>query len=383
MKPINLLSLVQSKKALSPSIFEQYMNAFSIQIKDHEVEGISQIVDELTEHPKRLLMLDAFYVGFTIPQISKEFDLIRMGKESIINIELKKLNTGDRMKKQLLENQYYLGFLGKSIHSFTYVSGENKLFYLNKEEDTYSEVAFDQLLRCLEEQEIAPIDNIYSFFDPTNYLVSPFNSTDKFMDGQYFLTDHQKEIKNKILKMEPTSNTNYFSIEGAAGTGKTLLTYTIAKEFKSQGKSVLIIHVGNLNAGQLKLNRKYKWKIMPVKNYEKQDFTKFDVIVFDEVQRISRRQLDAIIDSIAAGSTVIFSYDGEQCLSDWEMKNNIPQVIQSLTPHYGYKLTNRIRTNKEIASFIANLFDLKSRNPNQEYRNISVQYFSNAEAAMN
>ncbi|MBD0384907.1 DNA/RNA helicase domain-containing protein [Paenibacillus sedimenti] len=382
MKPINLLSLVQAKKALSPSAFEQYMKAFSIQIKDQEVEGISQIVDELTDHPKRLFMLDAFYVGFTIPQISKEFDLLRIGKESIINIELKKLNTGDRMKKQVLENQYYLGFLEKRIHSFTYVSDECKLFYLNKEEDTYSEVAFNQLLECLKEQEVAPVDDIYSLFNPTNYLVSPSNSTNKFMDGQYFLTDHQKEIKDKILKMDLTSRTNYFSIEGAAGTGKTLLTYSIAKDFKSQGKSVLIVHVGNLNDGQLKLNRKYKWNIIPVKNYEKQDFSKFDVIVFDEIQRISRRQLDTIIDSIGTGSTVIFSYDGEQCLSDWEIENNIPQVIQSLTPHYGYKLTKRIRTNKEIASFISNLFDLKSRNTNQEYRNISVQYFSTAKEAM-
>jgi hypothetical protein len=183
--------------------------------------------------------------------------------------------------------------------------------------------------------------------------------------------------------MEPTSFTNYISIEGAAGTGKTLLTYSIAKMLKSKGKSVLIVHVGNLNEGHLKLNRKYKWKIIPVKNYENHDFSKFDVIIFDEVQRISRRQLDTILDCIAAGSTVIFSYDGEQCLSDWEIESKIPQVIQSLTPHYGYKLTKKIRTNKEIASFIANLFDLKSRNPNQEYKNISVQYFSTAKEAMN
>jgi hypothetical protein len=50
MKPINLLSLVQSKKALSPSVFEQYLKAFSILIKDQEAEGISQIVDELAEN---------------------------------------------------------------------------------------------------------------------------------------------------------------------------------------------------------------------------------------------------------------------------------------------------------------------------------------------
>nr|WP_179097770.1 DEAD/DEAH box helicase family protein [Paenibacillus sp. FSL H7-0331] len=89
--------------------------------------------------------------------------------------------------------------------------------------------------------------DISSLFDPTNYLVSHFNSTDKFMEGQYFLTDHQKEIKRNVLKQKLISSTAYVSIEGAAGTGKTLLTYSIAKESMDKGKSVLIVHVGKLN----------------------------------------------------------------------------------------------------------------------------------------
>ncbi|MGG4094459.1 DNA/RNA helicase domain-containing protein [Paenibacillus lautus] len=386
MKPINLLSLIHARNKLSPSVFEQYIKAFSIQFKEHELDGISNIIDKLTDLSRGTYIFDGFYVGFSIPQISKEFDLLRIGKESIINIELKQQSTGDvRMKAQLTENQYYLGFLEKNIHSYTYVSEDNQLFYFNKDEDTFMEIAFDDLFKQLQEQELAEVDDISSLFDPTNYLVSPFNSTDKFMEGQYFLTDHQKEIKRNVLKLKPISSTAYVSIEGAAGTGKTLLTYSIAKESMDKGKSVLIVHVGKLNGGHNRLIHKYKWKIARIKDYEDYDYSKYDVIIFDEVQRVSKQQLKDIIGKTTDGSLVIFSYDGEQCLSDWEIESDVPTYIKSLTPHSSYKLTKKIRTNKEIASFIVKLFDLKSSSSSSSssmsYQNISVQYFADAISA--
>ncbi|MEK3916265.1 DNA/RNA helicase domain-containing protein [Paenibacillus sp. FSL H7-0331] len=133
--------------------------------------------------------------------------------------------------------------------------------------------------------------------------------------------------------------------------------------------------------GHIRLIHKYKWKIAPIKDYKDYDFSKYDVIIFDEVQRVSKPQLEDIIGKITAGSTVIFSYDGEQCLSDWEIQSDVPMYIKSLTPHSSYKLTKKIRTNKEIASFIVKLFDLKSSHSSMSYQNISVQYFSDAISA--
>lgn len=35
-------------------------------------------------------------------------------------------------------------------------------------------------------------------FVPSNYLISPFNSTDEFINGEYFLTTRQQNIKQEI-----------------------------------------------------------------------------------------------------------------------------------------------------------------------------------------
>ena len=54
------------------------------------------------------------------------------------------------------------------------------------------------------------------------------------------------------------------SITGSAGTGKTLLTYDIAKDLKEDRKKYLIIHCGLLNSGHDKLNDEHDWEIIPI-----------------------------------------------------------------------------------------------------------------------
>ncbi|SDN62688.1 hypothetical protein [Bacillus sp. OK048] len=72
----------------------------------------------------------------------------------------------------------------------------------------------------------------------------------------------------------------------------------------------------------------------------------------------------------------IFSYDPKQCLASREIKNNIPDYIMTQVSPKHFKLTDKIRSNKEITSFIKNLFDLSKINRNQKYSNVFVQYFS-------
>lgn len=68
--------------------------------------------------------LDGFYVSYSIAQIGKEFDLLRFGKDYILNIELKsELKIAQKEKKilkQMHENNYYLHFLKKN-HTHIYV----------------------------------------------------------------------------------------------------------------------------------------------------------------------------------------------------------------------------------------------------------------------
>lgn len=176
MKPINILSLVNAKKRLSPTVLDRYLKNFGINVKKSEFEDIESLVKELLKQYQEIDVLDEFYVGYTINQISKEFDLLRFGKESIINIELKRKNTGDRIKKQLIKNKYYLSFLKLNVLNFTYVVEDKKLYFLD-ESKSLIESDFSFLYSKLNEQTPVEIDDIDDMFDPSNYLVSPFNST--------------------------------------------------------------------------------------------------------------------------------------------------------------------------------------------------------------
>lgn len=377
MKPVNLLSLVSANKDLQKAVFELYKDNFAVKIKDDELNDLEFLVSNILACSQKLILFDEFFVGFTISQISKEFDLLRFGEKYIINIELKNESTNEKIKKQLTKNKYYLSFLEKAIYCFTYVSGINKLFTLD-DDGSVEETELESLISLLHNQDLENIEDVNKLFDPTNYLVSPFNSTKAFIEGKYFLTGHQERIKNDITKLFQKPGNRFISIHGSAGTGKTLLTYDIAKEYISNSSKVLIFHCGSLNRGQFSLKSRYSWPIASIKSYEDYDLRMFDIIFIDEVQRIFKNQLDEILEKIKDGNTkCIFSYDSQQCLASYEIRNNIPKYIsEKLSPHE-FRLTEKIRTNKEIAAFIKNLFDLSKKNPNQNYENIDIQYFSN------
>ncbi|MGE8019353.1 ATP-binding protein [Peribacillus frigoritolerans] len=376
MKPINLLSLLNARRSLTPAVFNSYISHFEIKIKDGELEDLRSLVEKLLKKIREVDIVEKFYVGYIINQIGKEFDLLRFGEKNIINIELKKENTGaDRVKNQLIKNKYYLGFLDKKVLNFTYVAEDEKLFYLD-ESETLEEVEFTFLISELREQRLIEIEDIHKLFDPSNYLVSPFNSTKEFIENKYFLTDHQQVLKSGILKLDKETAPCFITLEGNAGTGKTLLTYDIAKEYKNSSKKVLIFHCGALNKGHIRLRDEYSWNIAQSKSHTKYNFGEYDLIILDETQRIDKEQINQILLKAKETNTkYIFSYDFQQCLASWEINRNIPQYIKEQVSPKHFKLTEKIRTNKEIASFIKNLFDLSKRNPNQEYPNIDVQYF--------
>lgn len=381
MKPINILSLINIKKDLEPPLFEWYLQESSAELKGHEWDDLEDLVAKLQVYPNVMDTLDEFYVGFRIKQISKEFDLLRFGKHSIINVELKQRSNEEKIKKQLMENRYYLKFMEKKIFSYTYVSSENQLYKLN-EEDELTVVDFSMLINDLRGQFIEKIEDIHQLFDPTRYLVSPFNQTQAFMEDGYFLTDHQQNIKKEILLDSKSENHHFFSIEGAAGTGKTLLAYDIAKELNSQGEDALILHTAPLNAGHRILEEVYDWEVSQPKNIRNYNFEKYKIIIVDEAQRLTPIQAENIIAKvIAAGTSCIFSFDPRQTLSEKERTSKVLHFINEEAAPKLFTLKKKIRTNAELANFVKSLFDLREIKLNQKYSNVAVNYLSEIEDA--
>lgn len=388
MKNINILSIIEAYRTLSSELFKKLMNNYGVIIDDlkgikyYELNGIEDLVKNLRNIKRNTGVFNSYYLGYSIPQIGKEFDLLRFGANDIINIEIKSESTIDKIFKQQEKNKYYLGFLGKDIHIYTYVQNENKLYKLiiGNSGDTIKEVAFAELHGKLSNQKTIDINNIDDLFNPSDYLVSPFNSTEKFMAGGYFLTLQQEQIYHQIQKQLTDKTTKFIALTGGAGTGKTLLTYHIAKECIAQGDNVLILHCAQLNAGHRILQLEWDWDIsMPKYAPETDDY---DLIIVDEAQRMYPSQFNKIKTEILnSNKKCIFSYDEKQYLSVGEESYKIGEKIKIELSCKPYILTDKIRTNKEIASFIKQLFNNKTNIPNTAYPNVELLYCNNYTSA--
>ncbi len=377
MKHINIISLTQAFDTLEKEEYKNLLDYHNVEVNDKEIDDLKSLITILNDREGIKKIFNQFYVGYKIPQISKEFDLLRLGKDFIINIELKNNSTEEKILKQLKRNKYYLSFLNKEIYNFTFVENLKKLYRLKNDE--LKEVKFTELAKLLYRQELLYINDIDSVFNPSDYLVSPFNSTENFIKNKYFLTHQQETIKiNTIDILKDNTKSNFFAITGGAGTGKTLLTYDIAKKIIDDGKKVLIIHCGYLNDGHVKLNTIDGWIIIPIKSYSSHVLSDYDLIVIDEAQRMYPKQMDDIIEKISiANGNCIFSYDKVQTLATWEKSTTIEEKINNITLITKHNLSEKIRTNKDIASFIKMLFNQKRNKLELQPNNIEISYFNN------
>lgn len=377
MKSINLLSLTQAYDSLSSSEYISFTKHYEIDINGDEIDDLKILINEMFSLLSFVNIFNAFYVGYKIQHISKEFDLLRFGDNYIINIEIKSESTEKKIKKQLIRNRYYLNHISKVVHNFCFIA-ENKTLYQLNSSDGVEVVPLNSLIQILTNQNLIQLESPDVLFNPSDYLVSPFNSTDKFVANQYFLTGQQESIKKKITANIDGSKSAIISLTGGPGTGKTLLTYDIVKSLRASMRTI-IVHCGQLNVGHNRLIH-LGWNIVSIRDFRNYDLTNVDLVVVDETQRIYPNQLDNLVAEAAAKNThCIFSYDKQQTLSSSESRTDIQGKINAIGNVYPYKLSDKIRTNKEIANFIKVLFDNKRNNISvSNCGNIDFDYFTDA-----
>ncbi|WP_374285798.1 DNA/RNA helicase domain-containing protein [Lactococcus sp.] len=379
-KPSNLHAFIDSYKITQPLISTMYLKMKDYNAKPQELEAIQNIIDELSLNGLDTGDLSHFFINYQIPQISKEFDLLRFGENYNINIELKLNKSEEDIHKQLLQNDYYLSALDKPTYYFSYESVSGKLYFLNNVMEL-EKVTFSTLAEYLTNQEIGHIENIDKLFAPSKYLISPFSLDDRFITENYFLNGTQDEIKRAIL----SGKNKFIKVTGKPGTGKSLLIYDVAKTLMEKGKQVSIIHAGKLNSGHRNLNNNYSWHIFPAtdlkseKNCLKRDP---DYIIIDEAQRLYLNQFKEIEDFISSSDkdiTLIVSYDIEQVLSNRESSSCLASILEAkgeMTNYQTLRLSKRIRSNPDLSKFIQGLFDLKKMVNVKSTEQIAFQYFS-------
>jgi len=381
-RAINLLSFVQARRSLGQDAFEKYAARHRIEIRANEINDLHSLTEQLGGSEPEDRLFDRYYVGYTIPQIGKEFDLLRFGENYHISIELKADCDLDKMLRQLRRNKYYLSYLEKDLICISYSSLTHQFFLLTPE-DTLEQVARDAVRDLLAGQLVEESTPIDDRFNPSAYLVSPFNSPTKFLLGQYFLTSQQENVKRQVLTLLGGNASSVFiSLTGAAGTGKTLLAYDIVAELIRAGQTPLIVHCGKINEGHVALIEA-GWKIIPVRDMARHSVNGLGPILLDEAQRIRPQQFASIVAHIAASNgQCIFSYDGAQTLADYETRNDISAKIAAIPGISSFSLSEKIRTNKEIANFIKSFVNTHRRLKVEDTGNIELAYFNNSDDAI-
>lgn len=389
MGPVNIYTVTRVRDEELFNIVEKHEAGVhdTHRIRIHEIDSLRILVDGLTGCGMTVSEADGFYFGFTIPQIGKEFDLLKVTDKHCLNIELKSQDVSEEaILAQLRKNRHYLTHLGKRVILFTVVTDTLTCYRLtlsdNLVRSDLREIA-DMLKKC----DVPYDDDIGKSFRASEYLISPMNTPDKFIRGKYFLTPAQEYVKTELIRSIDSAESSaasdgdrrgsFFHITGRPGTGKTLLLYDLARTLSDSGNTV-IIRCGELTEGERIISREISnLDIISANDLGiSSDIGSYDFVLCDEAQRLSISAFEMICRSADAGGQIcIFSSDPEAVLTKAEHGRNIPGRIHALPPDGEFELSERLRMNRELYHFILTLRNLghKADKP-YAYEDVSVNY---------
>lgn len=358
MRAVNIYAISRIREEAPFNIVEKHQaqRETVADIRFHEIESLRNLVDGLVGEGVTVSQLDGFFYGFQIPQIGKEFDLLKMLENACINIELKSTAVPkQQIVSQLRKNRHYLNHLGRKLHLYTVVTDSLTCYRLS-DKDELVEAEMSQLAALVQENARDYIPVIDQMFRAADYLVSPFQTPEKFIRGEYFLTQAQEQIKKKLLQSAQRTPGVCFHLTGRPGTGKTLLLYDLAKTFAEMGRT-LLVHCDRLCEGLEKINREIPGlRIVPAQQLKTGG--QYDYILVDEAHRIYEDQLENIFASAAEhNQTCVFSSDPEQVLTRAEKERNIVEKIRSRGAEE-FVLSEKLRANPALHAFIRQMRNL-------------------------
>ena len=383
MKPVNIYTLTRITDSKNLERLERQMSGRGsfLKIKEWETKGLKRFSEKLDEYMVDAWDLEFFY-SFTMPKLGKEFDLLRVDEESVVNVELKSGNvTDEAIQKQLAQNRYYLATLGKNMYFYTFLSEEDRLLRLSNSGHLV-ESTWDELATVLARQTDCYRGDIEDLFKEDKYLISPLTDPGRFLRQEYFLTFQQKDIKKTILRNMDKEGMLVQGFTGLPGTGKTILLYDIAMEL-SKWERVCVFHFGSHARELEELDERLK----RIDFYYCEAGSRIDVngdyyaILVDEGHRIDKEALQQIRDlSIRWKAPIIFSYDSEEAVAPEERDGYGAALIESIPGFVKFNLTNRIRLNTELSAFIRCVMRVTG-NHRREYPSVMVAYASDADEA--
>jgi len=358
MKTANLFFIEEAYRSLTEPVFDISGENFGFQIdRSQEFDTLSRLTQYLIENKiEEISRLDNFIIGYKTIQLQKEFDLLKIFKDRVINIELKSQNTGEKMLNQLKQNFGYLKTAfaedKKEIYCFTFVGNEREqqLFYLK--DDKLAEIDCELLVTLLSDEEVEKVD-LDEKFQPSKFLTAPYNDPEKFVNDIYSLTNSQESIEKNIFDSLDQNEENFILVKGRAGTGKSLVALDLYKKL-SDSKKILFVFGASMNDGQYLLRNNFKYNICSIKEFKEKNCSSYDVVIVDEGQRLYSKD----IETLRFCKQVVIFFDTKQQISKEEQKYHTVKILREMKTQE-YDLKEKVRTNPRLADFIKGFFDLK------------------------
>ena len=384
MKSVSIYALTRKQNLSNLSRLEYHLSGREkpLKMRAWEINSMRALVDRLEKYMPEVYRLRLFY-SFQILRLGKEFDLLQVKENQIVNIELKSgAVSEDAIRRQLIQNRYYLSILGRLVRSYTYISSQNRLVRLTNH-DHIVEAEWEQLCAELQEKSADFSGDLEDLFQAEWYLISPLTQPERFLKKEYFLTAQQKDIERQILKSIRIKRGGYYHFSGLPGTGKTLLLYDIAMKLSGR-QMVCIIHCGASGQEWKRLHERLR-RIVWVSDSQitaEMRLDEYGTVLVDEAHLLDKETLENIVEA-AGKRPVIFTSDCEDQLSPEEVDQSVKLGIAKLPEIQTFRLTNRIRTNEEISSFVQNMMHIPDYKSGRRFPHVTVFYANDDQEAAN
>ena len=384
MKSVSIYALTRKQNLSNLSRLECHLSERDrpLKVRAWEINSMRALVDQLEKYMPEVYRLRLFY-SFQILRLGKEFDLLQVKENQIVNIELKSgAVSEDAIRRQLIQNRYYLAILGRPVRSYTYISSQNRLVRLTNH-DHIVEAEWEQLCAELQEKSADFSGDLEDLFQAEWYLISPLTQPERFLKKEYFLTAQQKDIERQILKSIRIKRGGYYHFSGLPGTGKTLLLYDIAMKLSGR-QMVCMIHCGASGQEWKRLHERLR-RIVWVSDSQitaEMRLDEYGTVLVDEAHLLDKETLENIVEA-AGKRPVIFTSDCEDQLSPEEVDQSVKLGIAKLPEIQTFRLTNRIRTNEEISSFVQNMMHIPDYKSGRRFPHVTVFYANDDQEAAN
>ncbi|CEV66235.1 TPA: DUF2075 domain-containing protein [Streptococcus pneumoniae] len=286
---------------------EKYEKEFEIKGKTElELKQLITLINKFINKSLRIPAFESFHFGYKIPQIScGDFDFLKINKTNVVNIEFKDIslaNTGDfeRIKNKLLYQlkirNNLLSIFNREVISIGFILNKTDLYFYRLEEDQLNEINTTDILSFLTRSATDfSISMLSDVLNRESLNISPINSGSTSVDKLYDLTDQQQGAINKIIKLD----SRYYIVKGGAGTGKSLVAFELANIFSEQGKNTILFFLAQENKLYEQYDRKL-FKVLTLSSngddipgrFEKIYQEDFNVLIIDEAQRLTTKQID-------------------------------------------------------------------------------------------